>query len=628
MLAERDQGNTLRARVIKALTLASLLAALGFALHFNGREMDFYAYAGIAVFAALVLTLLAHQDCDIPIGPMGCLLIIFFAWNGLAITWSSIPYVSAIDLGILLAGVGIYLIWRTWNVRHSELPTPFLLVALGLGLSALMIAQYLMDLRPHGTLLNPNSAAAFLNFLWPFTATIWLDRSSANRSRQLALVATFALLFAVLLDGSRGALVGALAALTAVAFVGGYVRRDHGATFALVAVFATAFVAADSTGGHAASAGAASVTDTSLAGTSRLAIWQSAWEMVQERPWLGFGPGTFWIVYSAYRSPQDGSSGNWVHNDYLEFWLETGVIGLGLAFAIAAAALGLFITAIRRERSRPAPAGNLALATACFAGLTGVGTHSVVTFNLQMLPFVLVLGILTAELERGSDARPWVKLRIPSFQRIVPVIGLIALTVLVVGHYGRSALAFHYTERGSHLMSRGEYADANNVLAKAQSTWLQLDSAWYLNANVLLEAMRATPFPDGKRAELISQADTMLDRAEHYNPHRATTHLIRGLLRADHPELTSGSAKAALRRAIDLDPRNIESWYSLAQLYERDGELARARDLLERGIAFTQEAGVDASSLRQRLRRIGGQGPAEPSNAASGAPGQPPQTMR
>ena len=65
--------------------------------------------------------------------------------------------------------------------------------------------------------------------------------------------------------------------------------------------------------------------------SSRVAIWQSAWEITKNHPLNGIGPGLFQKYYLEYQSifelypewavPQP-------HNIFLAFWLQTGLIGL------------------------------------------------------------------------------------------------------------------------------------------------------------------------------------------------------------------------------------------------------------------------------------------------------------
>ncbi len=64
---------------------------------------------------------------------------------------------------------------------------------------------------------------------------------------------------------------------------------------------------------------------------SRLVIWQSAWEIIKDRPLIGVGPGMFQEYYLDYQI-KSGPYPEWAvpqpHNLFLAFWLQTGLFGL------------------------------------------------------------------------------------------------------------------------------------------------------------------------------------------------------------------------------------------------------------------------------------------------------------
>jgi len=64
---------------------------------------------------------------------------------------------------------------------------------------------------------------------------------------------------------------------------------------------------------------------------SRLAIWQSAGQILKDHPLIGIGPGMFQKYYLDYQSrfePYPEWSAPQPHNIFLAFWLQTGLIGL------------------------------------------------------------------------------------------------------------------------------------------------------------------------------------------------------------------------------------------------------------------------------------------------------------
>lgn len=66
----------------------------------------------------------------------------------------------------------------------------------------------------------------------------------------------------------------------------------------------------------------------------RINRWICAYRMFEDRPWLGFGPGTYQFEYNRYQtvanktyiSTNAGNKGN-AHSEYLAFLSETGILG-------------------------------------------------------------------------------------------------------------------------------------------------------------------------------------------------------------------------------------------------------------------------------------------------------------
>jgi len=70
----------------------------------------------------------------------------------------------------------------------------------------------------------------------------------------------------------------------------------------------------------------------------RLSLWQAAWDMVRDHPWLGVGPDNFLYYYGDYIRP-GAEVDRWLshpHNVILDFWLRLGIGGLAVAGAMAA----------------------------------------------------------------------------------------------------------------------------------------------------------------------------------------------------------------------------------------------------------------------------------------------------
>ena len=59
----------------------------------------------------------------------------------------------------------------------------------------------------------------------------------------------------------------------------------------------------------------------------RIDIWRAAYVLILQEPLFGHGLGMFADLYRTMRV-EYGSSGDFVHNDYLEYWVSSGVFGL------------------------------------------------------------------------------------------------------------------------------------------------------------------------------------------------------------------------------------------------------------------------------------------------------------
>ncbi len=69
----------------------------------------------------------------------------------------------------------------------------------------------------------------------------------------------------------------------------------------------------------------------------RLFTWLSCWEMINTKPVLGTGIGTFYLTYPSYRRPQiffieglHNTETDHPENEYLEVFYDEGIIGLGI----------------------------------------------------------------------------------------------------------------------------------------------------------------------------------------------------------------------------------------------------------------------------------------------------------
>jgi len=205
---------------------------------------------------------------------------------------------------------------------------------------------------------------------------------------------------ALALTQSRGAILfGVPAALVAMCFAAGGRWRWLGA--AILAV--TAAGAALLLSGAAATLLqgtrlAAALNLSAGSGFIRVNLWQSAWAMWLDHPFLGVGPDnflyayrSFYILPAAWKEPELSHA----HNLILDPLARIGALGLLALAAVAAGFVARARAALRDDASRPLVIGAFGLAAA--AAAHGIVDHS------YFLPDLACAFMIAAGLVAGKD---------------------------------------------------------------------------------------------------------------------------------------------------------------------------------------------------------------------------------
>ena len=115
---------------------------------------------------------------------------------------------------------------------------------------------------------------------------------------------------------------------------------------------------------------------------------------------LGYGSGTFDLVYPTFQSFVVDSVINHAHNDYLELLSETGLIGAGL--------IAWFLVLVYRKASkqlRPGAKTSDSVLIAVLAGITGLLVHSLVDFNFHIPANAALFLVMAAIAVTASAAK-------------------------------------------------------------------------------------------------------------------------------------------------------------------------------------------------------------------------------
>jgi O-antigen ligase len=129
---------------------------------------------------------------------------------------------------------------------------------------------------------------------------------------------------------------------------------------------------------------------------------QTALTIIQERPLVGTGAGTYPVLQHKYKSPLLGTTAmsKRAHNDYLELLTNQGIIGFSL---LAAATLLLYIRLLKglnisRKNSNNKKTNSIyGLQVASFCSVTAILLHSLADFNFHLpanaVYFYLILAL-------------------------------------------------------------------------------------------------------------------------------------------------------------------------------------------------------------------------------------------
>lgn len=270
------------------------------------------------------------------------------------------------------------------NIALNELPNPFwrILDRLVLGFLPIQILPYEDPSRAASTYNNPLVYASVAVMLLPLA--LYCAYSMKGKYRLTSILCIFLSVSGVILSKSRAACL-ALIVVMFFSFLFG-LKKWIGLLLCcspFIAVFANrylrdfliSFIGDDST-------------------NTRIKIWQSSFAMIKENWVLGLGTGVqnIWdVLYNQYGINQPHA-----HNIFLEFTLESGIIGLLLFITF----LGFFIYDMIRL-FRISPKGRL-LASSFIVGVTAFCFCGMFDFVFmspkQLLSFMMLFGLAQASL--------------------------------------------------------------------------------------------------------------------------------------------------------------------------------------------------------------------------------------
>lgn len=346
---------------------------------------------------------------------LSVLMLAWLLWLPASLAWSQSVGLALAHLAALLA---LPLAWLAGRALAAARPSAWAgLLAAGLPAVLALLVLWgawqgpdTFTAKPQGPFVDPNTYAAALNLLLlPVLARFLQDGAAphalAARLR-LALIAGSA--YVALLVASRGATLALLLVLPLLLWAARHqpgVRRRYALLAGTLLLAAAAAWATLHTTTQQALVGQRLLATVSEGDSARVLLVQAAWQMGQDAPLLGTGLGSFYLRYPAYRPPQDvHTAGGWVHNDYLQLWVEAGLPALAIILGLGLWLLWRLWQEIRhlhRVRGDAGALANVGWLAACLA----VFIHALFNFLFYFALIALVLGLYLAQLSRNTPRR-------------------------------------------------------------------------------------------------------------------------------------------------------------------------------------------------------------------------------
>ncbi len=420
----------MRERLPHAVTLwllAGVLAVLMFGvLAFGGVEP--WAIFTIEAATALLLLLWTIAAAASPLGlqlrlsplygPM--LLFLAVAVLQLVVGRSAYAYDSGMAVRLVVTyGVLAFLAMQSLQRGGDHRKLAWTLSAFGFAVAVLAVAQdfagngklYWFREQHEGVIYGPyvnhSHYAGLMEMLMPFALVLAAGRIVRGGQRTLLAFAAAFMLGTVFLSRSLGGII-AVACEAAVFMVLAQRERKarrmlsgSGLAVAAIVLVTLGFLAWADQGRSIDRMLALRDPMHSASTTSRFAIAKDSLHMFAARPILGWGLGTFSLVYPKFQSYFSIFVINHAHNDYLEALTETGLFGFG-------AVVWFVVLLYRSAAAKVVDWTNdprSAVRCAALVGCTGILVHSLSDFNLHIPGNAALFFVLSWLATTGSAKR-------------------------------------------------------------------------------------------------------------------------------------------------------------------------------------------------------------------------------
>lgn len=312
----------------------------------------------------------------------------------------------------------------------------------------------------------------------------------------------------------------------------------------------------------------------------RTMLYDIAWQQIKEKPITGHGLHTYqYFQVRDQHAPHIGNATRFAHNDYLQLWMETGILGLTIFISIPVMIISMLFISWKEIA-----VSDRAIMLALMTGLVGFYVQALVGF-LFYTPFLIMmygcyLGYFNQLFNKNLQGCFFYTLKLPCIM-IRPVVIKSLVGLVVVSYLSQPAvaqLAFDQANRDKKRLDIESalvyYEMARRFAPYESSYYLVEGDIWYHAAKVTGES------------EPAQRADKLYEQGVKANPYEVASLFWRAILHRDMPELLSNAVSHEVvlswfQNVLQWLPNNQQAQSEYVRTLFLIGEYEKATQLLD-----------------------------------------------
>jgi O-antigen ligase len=228
--------------------------------------------------------------------------------------------------------------------------------------------------------VNHNHYAGLMEMLAPFALLRTLRQSLRVEKRALWGFAALLMVTSIFLSGSRGGMISISIEMVLIIVIFLALNRTRGQMIAAGVAVVLFLGFLFWFGSEQLASRVETLGHPLVSSSDRLQMAKDSWQMFKDRPLLGWGLGTFTVIYPHYSTFYSDDIVNAAHDDYVQFLVETGAVGFAAILWFLVSVFRAGIRNLRIWANRRASG----VRVAAFLGVIGIVIHSFTDFNLQV----------------------------------------------------------------------------------------------------------------------------------------------------------------------------------------------------------------------------------------------------